>query len=78
MEMNAWWIVKKLAYRIDGASVFSDYILCLRQKNLVAHFSSIASALSSFRMRQKALKRKHKIFLHHENNEIYRRTLQSW
>ena len=28
MEMNVWWVAKKLAYRIDGAPVFSDYIHC--------------------------------------------------
>ena len=26
MEMNAWWVAKELACRIDGAPVFSEYI----------------------------------------------------
>ena len=28
IEINAWWVVKELAYCIDGAPVFSEYIHC--------------------------------------------------
>lgn len=33
MEMNAWWVAKELACRIDGASVFSESypFLCNRK-----------------------------------------------
>lgn len=31
--MNAWWVAKELAYRIDGAPVFCEYIHCSATEN---------------------------------------------
>ena len=78
MEMNAWWVAKELACRIDGAPVFSEYIHSFVTEKPGDTFFFNREYLKQFQKTTGSTQKETLgYFYHYENIEIHQRTLQS-